>query len=206
MKKKIVVGMSGGVDSSAAALMLKERGYDVIGVTLRLTDSDVSGTIDDARRVAQTIGIDHEVVDLREVFEREVIEYFTKEYLSGATPNPCVICNQKIKFGAMLDIAHGMGAEKIATGHYVRTVDTGDRILLCRSESLKDQSYFLSYLSQEQLRSAVFPLCDMQKDEIREKQDRRDFRLPTKRTVRRYALFLMTIMYRFFVTERDKFR
>ncbi len=168
MKEKVVIGMSGGVDSSAAALILKENGYDVTGVMLRLTDND--GTAEkDAERVAKEIGIDFVTVDLREKFRNDVIGYFINEYLKGATPNPCVMCNKMIKFGAMWDIARSMGIGKIATGHYVKTVEKDGRTMLCRSKSGKDQSYFLSYLTNEQLKNTLFPLCDMEKEEIRQK-------------------------------------
>ncbi len=147
MKEKVVIGMSGGVDSSVAALILKERGYDVTGVMLKLTDSGDSAE-KDAERVAREIGIDFFMFDLREKFRSDVIGYFVSEYLGGATPNPCVMCNKTVKFGAMAEIARSMGIGKLATGHYVKTAEKDGRILLCRSQSLKDQSYFLSYLTQ----------------------------------------------------------
>lgn len=203
MKEKIVIGMSGGVDSSAAALILKESGYDVLGLTLRLTPFDSFDAEKDARAVAETIGISHEVLDLRDVFDREVVEYFANEYLSGATPNPCVVCNQKIKFGAMMEAARRMGAKKIATGHYVRTVDTGDRMLLCRSKSGKDQSYFLSHLSQEQLRSALFPLCDMEKEDIREKARQAGLSVADKKDSQEIC-FIPNDDYVSFLCERRK--
>ena len=163
---KIVIGMSGGVDSSAAALLLKRHGFDVVGVTLLLSPSE-NGGLDDARKAAERIGIEHKFYDLRALFEEKVMDYFAEEYGSGATPNPCVICNREIKFGAMLDIARALGAEKIATGHYASTEYRDGRYLLKRTESAKDQSYFLCRLTQEQLAATVFPLAGLEKDDIR---------------------------------------
>ncbi|MBQ7547480.1 MAG: tRNA 2-thiouridine(34) synthase MnmA [Clostridia bacterium] len=167
MKERIVVGMSGGVDSSVAALLLRDAGYDVVGVTLALTGSVSDAGIADARLVAEHLGIEHRVVDLQDEFQKSVMEPFTESYLQGLTPNPCVICNRIIKFGAMLQYAKSIGAEKIATGHYARTIEQSGRILLCKSDSLKDQSYFLCMLSQQQLRSAVFPLSGLDKETLR---------------------------------------
>lgn len=164
--EKIAVGMSGGVDSSVAAMLLKREGYNVTGVTLLLTDSGDDGA-DDAKKAAHEIGIEHRVYDLRETFAEKITDYFVNEYISGATPNPCVICNREIKFGEMRRIAHELGAEKIATGHYASVEYKNGRYLLKRTASSKDQTYFLSRLSQQQLAAAVFPLAGIEKDEIR---------------------------------------
>ena len=168
MREKIAVGMSGGVDSSAAALLLRDAGYDVIGITLSLTPDCTEADADDARRVAEILGIRHHVLDLRDLFRAQVIEPFCTSYLHGETPNPCVLCNHAIKFGAMLRFAQSLGAERIATGHYARIERRGDRTLLVRASSRKDQSYFLCKLRQEQLSAAVFPVADYEKDALRE--------------------------------------
>ncbi|NLO45697.1 MAG: tRNA 2-thiouridine(34) synthase MnmA [Clostridiales bacterium] len=165
-KEKIVVGLSGGVDSSAAALILKGAGHDVVGVTLLLCDSGVAEA-QKAGRAAAQIGIEHRVYDLRRLFSQKVMDYFSEEYISGATPNPCIICNSEFKFGEMLKIAHEQGAQKIATGHYAKTEKADGRYLLKRASSAKDQSYFLCRLSQTKLSAAVFPLAEKSKDEIR---------------------------------------
>lgn len=171
--EKILLGMSGGVDSSAAALLLKNQGFSVLGVTLRLRD-DVPETADsgdaaDARQVADLLGIEHRVIDLTDTFRKEVIRYFTAEYSAGRTPNPCVVCNRRIKFGAMLDLAREFGCSGVATGHYAaveQDVASG-RWLLRRSPTAKDQSYMLYSLSQDQLSHAVFPLASYSKTEVR---------------------------------------
>ncbi len=164
----VFVGMSGGVDSSVAAVMLKEQGYHVEGVTLRLKPEALADEdIRDAQRAAESIGIKLHVLDLREAFKEKVIDYFANEYLHGATPNPCVVCNREIKFGAMLDYALENGADFLATGHYASLERVGGKTLLKRSASAKDQSYFLCMLSQFQLSHAMFPLDGMEKIEIR---------------------------------------
>ena len=171
--EKILLGMSGGVDSSAAALLLKEQGYEVLGVTLLLrpdaVPDDPAGDAADARRVADALGIEHRTVDLRETFRRDVIEYFTAEYAAGRTPNPCVACNRRIKFGAMLDLALEYGCDGVATGHYARVErdPASGRWLLLRAPTPKDQSYVLYQLMQRQLSRAVFPLAAYAKPEIR---------------------------------------
>ena len=167
MKKKIFVGLSGGVDSAVAALLLQREGYDVHGVTLQLK-ADAAADIRDARNVALALGIPHTVLPLETEFRALVVDYFTRAYLCGETPNPCVICNPAIKFGKMLDFALENGAQGIATGHYARIARAGERFLLKSSPSKKDQSYFLHRLTQQQLAHAVFPLAEMtDKAEIR---------------------------------------
>ena len=172
MMKKLAVGLSGGVDSSAAARILLERGYDVMGIILRLkpldgADSDIS----DAEKIAKKLGIELRVVDKREFFKKSVIEPFVGEYLSARTPNPCVECNYALKFGAMLEYALENGCDGIATGHYAGAEKCGNRILLKKSISAKDQSYFLYRLNQFQLSHSVFPLEGLEKSFIRQKAE-----------------------------------
>lgn len=165
---KIAVLMSGGVDSTVAAILLKEQGYDIIGLTMVNLDLSVA---DKAREVAESIGIEHKVIDLKEEFGQRVIDYFCKTYEMGATPNPCVECNKHIKFGALLDAALDFGADAVATGHYVRKEfnEKLNRYLIKKAHDLtKDQSYFLYGLTQEQLARSIFPLGEYTKSEVRE--------------------------------------
>jgi tRNA-uridine 2-sulfurtransferase len=171
---RIVVGLSGGVDSSVAAALLVEQGYEVIGVTLHLAGSGSRccslEDADDARRVAERLGIRFYVVNQQEAFRRDVIEPFADAYLAGETPLPCVACNRGFKFGTLRARARALGAEAVATGHYARiAVDpaTGERHLLRARDAAKDQSYFLFDLAQEQLADARFPLGELTKDEVR---------------------------------------
>ena len=175
--KRICIGMSGGVDSSVAAYLLKKQGYDVIGLTFRGWPQDCRSieedkccgpqAVADARMVAHSLDIPHYVIDEIETFRREVMDYFVAEYRGGRTPNPCVICNEKVKFGSLLRKAHGLGADIIATGHYARITPNGRYELRRARDARKDQTYFLFSLQQDQLARAMFPLGDMTKEEVR---------------------------------------
>ena len=173
MRKRAAVAMSGGVDSSAAAVLLLEAGYEVYGITLRLRPEPTGSAGDDiatARAVADKLGIRHEVLDLRSRFSEAVMDRFVAEYVKGRTPNPCVDCNRTIKFGALLDYVLENGADFLATGHYARIdrEEPSGRLLLLRGrDRRKDQSYFLYQLSQRQLSHLLFPVGDFEKQEIR---------------------------------------
>jgi tRNA-uridine 2-sulfurtransferase len=178
-KQRVLLGMSGGVDSSVAGYLLREQDYDVIGVTMKVWPQDCISraedkccgpqAVADARGVAHALGIPHYVVDEADQFERVVIDYFASEYQAGRTPNPCVMCNEKLKFGNLWSKAGALGCDYIATGHYAIIEHRDDHAVLSKGvDPRKDQSYFLFSLRQPQLRRALTPLGTMTKPQIRE--------------------------------------
>ena len=180
---KIVVGLSGGVDSSVAAYLLQKQGHEVIGLFMR-NWNDASVTLEDecpwiedsndALMVAQKLGIPFQVIDMSELYKERIVDYMFAEYEKGRTPNPDVLCNREVKFDVFLETALSLGAEKVATGHYARldsfTDENGNEIyqLLAGKDNNKDQSYFLCQLNQEQLSKAMFPIGELTKPEVRE--------------------------------------
>lgn len=168
---RVALGMSGGVDSSAAAILLQQQGYSVCGFTLLLCPdaSPDDQNVCDARAVCNVLGIEHRVIDMRKRFADTVIADFVSEYSRGRTPNPCIVCNREIKFGAMLDKALDDGFDAVATGHYARiATDTDGNVRIAKDTSAKDQSYVLWSLSQHQLRHMVLPVAGHSKDELRQ--------------------------------------
>lgn len=177
--QKVVVAMSGGVDSSVVAALLKEAGHEVIGITLQLYDHGEATArkgaccagqdIHDARRVAETIGIPHYVLDYEERFKKSVIDSFAESYVAGETPIPCVNCNTQIKFKDLLDTAMELGADYLATGHYIRRRESDNGPVLARAEDAdRDQSYFLFSTTRDQLDKLWFPLGDLPKADVRD--------------------------------------
>ncbi len=174
---RIAVAMSGGVDSSVAAYILKKEGYDVFGITMEVIPTYVENgknrsqsIVEDAKKVAKKLEIDHYTIDLREKFQKEVIDYFSSEYKKGRTPNPCVMCNRKIKFGDLFEEAKKLGAKYVVTGHYAEITEdseTGKKLLKKASDSKKDQTYFLYNINKKYLEYILMPLKDYSKDEVR---------------------------------------
>ena len=181
MKKKVVVGMSGGVDSSVAAYLLKEQGYDVLGVTMQIRqDEEETGgadggccglsAVEDARRVAEQLEIPYYVMNFKQEFQSCVVDYFVEEYLRGRTPNPCIACNRYVKWEALLQRCLGIGADYIATGHYARIdrLPAGRFAVRNSVTAAKDQTYALYNLTQEQLAHTLMPIGSYTKEKIRE--------------------------------------
>ncbi|MBR5474898.1 MAG: tRNA 2-thiouridine(34) synthase MnmA [Lachnospiraceae bacterium] len=178
--KKVVIGMSGGVDSSVAAYLLKKAGYDVIGVTMQIWQKEAAvvseeggccglSAVEDARRVAHALEIPYYVMNFRDEFQKRVIDYFVAEYAAGRTPNPCIACNRYVKWEALLQRSLAIGADYIATGHYARVMQlpNGRYTLKVSKTAAKDQTYALYNLTQEQLAHTLMPVGEFTKDEIR---------------------------------------
>ena len=192
---RVLLGMSGGIDSTVSAMLLLEQGYEIIGVTFRTYDSMKDScfakekgcctieSVMEAKQNARRMGFEHHIVDFREPFRRCVIANFIDEYMSGRTPNPCVLCNSTIKWGEMLHLADEMGCDYIATGHYARTLERNGHVYLtAAADTHKDQTYFLWMLNENQLRRTLFPLGGYTKDQVREIARAHGFeKLATKR-------------------------
>ena len=200
---KVIVGMSGGVDSSVSAILLQEQGYEVVGATMVLFDSNdinegclSSSAVNDAKKVCQKLGIEHHVIDLKDYFKKYVINNFVENYKNGMTPNPCVQCNKYLKFGALFDKAKELKCEYIATGHYARVEDG---YLKKSNADKKDQTYFLYGIKKEVLPYIVFPLKDFKdKEEIREIAKKHDLFVATKKQILHQKKYFVYINTRFF--------
>lgn len=223
MNTKILVCISGGIDSSLSTLLLKEQGYDIVAATFRVYDGGQpytsynmkrytdSETITEAKHFAQQIGIEHYILDYREYFANTIIDYFVKEYMQGRTPNPCVNCNYEIKWGKVLEFAESIGCDYIATGHYARVYKKNNRFVLAKGiDTTKDQSYFLWKLNQEQLSKTLFPLGDLTKQQVRKMAADRGFVKLSKKNESQEICFVPNNDYRSFlqsyVSDINKFQ
>ena len=206
--------MSGGIDSTVAAMLLLKKGYEIIGITYRTYDSVSKGcmekekgccTVDsifEAKRMAKQLGFEHHIIDLRQDFKEGVISNFIQEYLQGRTPNPCVMCNSTIKWGKLIEIADQFGCDYIATGHYARIAYNGERYFLQQGRDQdKDQTYFLWKLSQENLARTLFPLGDLTKTEVRKIALDEGFEKLSKKKESQEICFIPDNDYRHFLFE-----
>jgi tRNA-specific 2-thiouridylase len=201
-KRKVAVALSGGVDSSAVALLLKEAAYEVIGIHMRLWDSPpFDYQAHRAENICRILGIPYHQVDLQKEFESCVVDYFCREYQQGRTPNPCVACNQHIKFGLLLDKALSLGADYLATGHYAKVEHSRDgHRLLKAADTSRDQSYFLYTLTQEKLGHVLFPLGEYSRGEV--KQMTKQAGLPTATKSSQDICFISQKNYGAFLSQR----
>ena len=213
-KKKVMLAMSGGIDSSVAAILLKKQGFDIVGVTYRVWDyisescmSKETGccsveNIFEAKKLAENLGFEHHIVDFRNLFHQTIIADFINEYSTGRTPNPCVLCNSKIKWGELLKFANQHKCDFIATGHYAKIVYESERYFLSKGkDTLKDQSYFLWKLSQENLSKTLFPLGNLDKHEVREIARENGYEKISKKKESQEICFVPDDDYRRFLKE-----
>ncbi|HKK59303.1 MAG TPA: tRNA 2-thiouridine(34) synthase MnmA [Salinivirga sp.] len=214
MKKRVLLAMSGGIDSSVAGMLLSEQGYEIHGVTYRTYDSVKDScisketgccTVDsmmEAKRLSEKLGYKHEILDLRDSFKETIIKNFVDEYLKGRTPNPCVVCNSDIKWGELIERANELNCDYIATGHYARIINEDGRFYLAKGiDENKDQTYFLYGLSQDDLKRTLFPLGGLKKDKIRKMAAERGFVKLSEKKESQEICFIPDNDYRRFLTD-----
>ena len=214
MGKRVLMAMSGGIDSSVAAMLLKEQGYELIGVTYRVYDQIAQACLEkekgccsvnaifEARHMAQAMGFEHHILDIRQEFQELVIRNFIDEYLHGHTPNPCVLCNAVIKWGKLIDMADDLGCDYIATGHYARIGHENGRYFLRKGvDETKDQTYFLWRLTQDNLARTIFPLGELTKKEVRQIALQRGYEQLSRKNESQEICFIPDNDYRTFLSE-----
>lgn len=214
MSKRVLIGMSGGIDSTVAAILLLEQGYELVGATFRTFDpSPIANSpspncaseqsILDAQHMAATLGFEHHILDFRDTFREHVIANFVSEYAHGRTPNPCVMCNSHIKWGKLMQAAEHYGCDLIATGHYAQIADyRGHTYLKNAVDSHKDQTYFLWMLTEENLRHTIFPLGGLTKTEVRQIALNHGFEALSKKAESQEICFVPNNDYRTFLAEQ----
>lgn len=215
MPNRVLIAMSGGIDSSVAALLLLEQGYELVGVTFRTFDSIKESclarekgccsveSIMEAKHLAEQLGFEHHILDYRQIFRDTVIRNFVDEYMHGRTPNPCVLCNSHIKWGELVRAADEYGCDYIATGHYARIAEHRGHLYLKNAvDNRKDQTYFLWMLTEQNLRRTLFPLGSLTKPEVREIAARHGYEKLSKKTESQEICFVPNNDYRSFLTEQ----
>ena len=194
--KKVLLGMSGGVDSTVAAIILKEQGYEVVGITFKFTDNF---DVNDAIIVSKYLNIEHHILDYKKIFKEKVIDKFITDYNSGLTPNPCILCNREVKFKFLYDNMIKYNCDYIATGHYARIIDGK---LYKSSDINKDQTYFLSQLTKEQISKLLLPLEDINKDKVREIANKYNLKNANKKDS--YDICFITDKFKDFISKTNK--
>ena len=217
MSKRVLIGMSGGIDSTVAAILLQEQGYELVGATFRTFDPPCHAThqaettikscaaeqsIIDAQRMAATLGFEHHILDFRDTFREQVIGNFISEYACGRTPNPCVLCNSHIKWGKLMQAAEQFGCDYIATGHYAQIAEhRGHTYLKTAVDTQKDQTYFLWMLTEDNLRRTIFPLGGLTKAEVRQIAFDHGFKALSKKEESQDICFIPNNDYRTFLAQ-----
>ncbi|MCR9011680.1 tRNA 2-thiouridine(34) synthase MnmA [Gabonibacter chumensis] len=215
MGKRVLMAMSGGIDSTVGAMLLQEQGYELVGVTYRVYDQIAQGCLEkekgccsvnalfEAKNMARQLGFEHHILDIRKEFDALVIRNFIDEYLHGRTPNPCVLCNSTIKWGKLMDMADSLGCDYIATGHYARIGQENGRYFLRKGiDESKDQTYFLWSLTQENLARTIFPLGELTKPEVRRIALERGYEQLSRKSESQEICFIPNNDYRTFLNEK----